>query len=423
MSNAIIFIPRSPFLNSDRVMPTLGPLYLKSFLESKGHSIYVNDFSDVEDISDLEDFDVIGISTTTPQYYEGGGGRDLGIALKEKYPNKKIIIGGAHAKNYFEETIKENIFDNIFRGDGELAFLDLLNGKEMPQVVSYPSLTKEEINSFPIPWRNEKYLGKYSYKISDKKSTTAMAGRYCSMKCKFCEERDSKLILYNVDKVKQDLKKIKEIGFNGLMFYDDILTVNESRTRDLCRIIKSLDLVFRCNGHVGILSRNNTVLEDLVSAGCDEICLGIESGDQETLSTIGKGNKVEQIFLATQNILDKGMKISSYLMIGLPGESKKTIENTEKYIAKFQDNPNFNFDLTIFYPYRYTYIRENIKEFDLNLHLENSKGLYKGIDGSSECCVSTSSLNREDIINERKRIIETYKKNFRGYQNPKHDNN
>ena len=43
MKRIIIFTPRSEFLESDRVMPPLGPLYLKSFIESYGHHVEIND--------------------------------------------------------------------------------------------------------------------------------------------------------------------------------------------------------------------------------------------------------------------------------------------------------------------------------------------------------------------------------------------
>ncbi len=414
MTNSIIIIPRSKFLDSDRVMPTLGPLYLKSFLESKGHLVDIDDSPDINNLPNLERYNVIGISSTTPQYFAENGGKDIAKKIKEKYPDKKLIIGGAHAKNYFNELVNDNIFDHIVRGDGERAFLDILEGKNLALVVNYPQLKKEEIDSFPIPWRDKDYLSKYKYNIFGKRATTAITGRYCPMQCKFCEERGSGLVLYSAQKVKEDLEAIKKAGFEALMFYDDIFSISEKRIEELCDIIKSLDLTFRCNGHAKIMSRNKEVLQKLKEAGCVEICIGIESGDQKILDIIEKGNKIEECFSATKNILNEGLKISAYLMIGLPGENKETIANTEKYIAQFSDNPNFTFDLTIFYPYRHSYIRENINEFDLNLHLEGSKGLYKGAGGASECCVSTSALSREDIIAERERLINKYKNNFRG---------
>ena len=414
MSKAIMFIPRSPFLDSDRVMPFLGPLYLKSFLESKGHEISINDDSDLENLPNLEKFDVVGISTTTPQYYVSKGGREIAKKIREKYPHKKLLIGGAHAKNYFQETIEDKLFDNIIRGDGEMAFLDVLEGKNLPKVISYPPLNKEQINSFPIPWREKEYLEKYNYFIGGKRATTAMTARYCPMSCKFCEERDSKIVLYNQENVDRDLQSIKDCGFDALMFYDDILPLNTKRTKELCDVIKNHNLLFRCNGHAKIMSKNKEVIKQLADSGCVEVCLGIESADQKILNTIDKKNSVKEIFDATENVLNENLKLSAYLMIGLPGESKETIQNTERYISKFANNPFFSFDYTIFYPYRHTYIRENMEEFDLRIHLEGSTGAYKQSKGMSECCVSTSSLSRKEIIEERERIIKKYRERFRG---------
>ncbi len=412
MSKSLIIIPRSPFLNSDRVMPTLGPLYLKSFLESHGHSISIEDTPDNADLDNLDSFDVIGISTTTPQYHLGGN--SIAKELREKYPSKKLIIGGAHAKYYFEELGKENLFDHIIRGDGQKPFLNILENKNVPAIINSPNLTEEEINSYPTPWRDKEYLSKYKYTVNGKKSTTAMTGLRCPMGCKFCEERNSGLTLISPEKIEEDLIALKNASFEGLMFYDDIFTLNEKRMNSICKVIKPHNLIFRCNGHAKLLSRKPETLNTLIDAGCVEICVGIESGDQRILDAVGKGTKITDIYQSTENILNCGLKISAYVMIGLPGESEATISNTEKYISRFSNNPGFGFDLTIFYPYKHTYIRENINKFDLNMHLEDSPGYYKGINGNSDCHVSTSSLSREDIINQRNRLTRTYQEAFRG---------
>jgi len=414
MSKAIIFIPRSNFLDSDRVMPTLGPLYLKSFLESKGHQIDIEDSPNLSDLNELEKYDFFAISCTTPQYYEINGGKDLAKRLREQYPEKKLIIGGAHASYYYQDLIKDGLFNHIVRRDGEKAFLEILEGEDLPLVISYPLLSEEEMNSFPLPWRDKNYLSKYKYQISGVDSTTAITGKNCPMGCKYCENRHSGLTLFNLEHVDKEIQSIKAAGFNGIMFFDDIFILNEKRTKELCGVIKPYNIVFRCFGHAKILSRENNLIKILSDAGCKEIGFGAESGDQRILNTVGKGNRVDEIFKTTQKILNEGLKVSAFLMIGLPGESKESIENTERYIATFAKNPNFRFDYVPFFPYKGTYIREHIEEFDLKLHLDGSIGYYKGAGGSAECCVSTSQLSKEEIMAERERIIKTYPENFKG---------
>jgi radical SAM superfamily enzyme YgiQ (UPF0313 family) len=415
MTKSIIFIPRSYFLESDRVMPHLGPLYLKSFLESKGHQVNIEDCPEQFDFPKLEDYDIIGISATTPQYYEKNGGKDLAKKIRKNYPEKKIVIGGSHANNYYNELAKENVFTHIVRGDGELALNDIFNGKELPLVISYPQLSNEEMNSFPKPFRSLEYLTKYHYELFGKAATTLLTTRYCTMHCKFCEEKDTRLRIYEEGRVDEELGQIKDLGFEALMFYDDILPLNENRTKIITNLTKKHDFLFRCNGHAKIISRNKRILNYLADSGCKEICLGIESGDQEILDQIGKGNLVSEIFDATEAILERGMNVSAYLMIGLPGESKKSIEHTREYLNRFTDRKGFGFDLTIFYPYRFTYIREHMDEFDLKFYSEREQiGAYKKAGGESECCISTSNLSREDIIQQREMIIKDYSESFRG---------
>jgi len=416
MSKAVIFIPRSIFLDSDRVMPALGPLYLKSFLESKGHKIIVEDSPNLNDLTGLEEYDVLSISCTTPQYYEINGGKELAVRLRKQYPNKKLIIGGAHATYYTKELIEDNLFDHIVVKDGEKAFLDILNGKELPKVIIYPKLSEEEMNSYPIPWRDKDYLSKYKYQIEGIDATTAITGKNCPMGCKYCESRRSGISLFSPERVNAEIESIKKTGFNSIMFFDDIFALSEERVKELCNVIRPHNITFRCFGHAKLLSRNKNVIKMLADAGCKEIGFGAESGDQGILNIVDKGNKVDDIFMTTQNILDAGLNVSAFLMIGLPGESKESIRNTERYIETFANNPRFKFDYSIFFPYKSTYIREHPEEFDLKIHLDGSLGYYKGREGSSECCVSTSHLSREEIIAERDRILRTYKKNFKGVE-------
>ncbi|MFH1563256.1 MAG: radical SAM protein [Nitrospirota bacterium] len=412
MANVKIIIPRSEFLDSDRVMPAIGPLYLKSFLENKGHNVTIDDTPNEDSLGELDNYDVIGLSTTTPQYEIGG--RHLARQIKEIALHTKLIIGGTHAKFYTSDILEENLFDHIVRGDGEIAFLDILEGKNLPVVVSYPNLTEEEINSFPLPWRDKQYLSKYHYTIGDRNATTAITGKNCPMGCKYCESRRSGLTLFSVDRIDAEINSIKEAGFDSIMFFDDIFAINEKRTHELCDIIKPHNITFRCFGHAKLLHQNTKVLSMLAESGCKEVGFGAESGDQGILDTVGKGNKVEEVERTIANILIAGMRVSAFFMIGLPGESEQTICETERLIAKFAANSSFRFDYAIYYPYKGTYIRDHLQEFDIQFHLEGSIGYYKGSKGLSECCVSTSHLTQDQIISHRNRIIQRYQENFKG---------
>lgn len=409
MRKVIIFIPRSEFLESDRVMPPLGPLYLKSFIEFYGHHVEINDEPEAFPIEKIKDYDIIGYSCTTSQAQSAINHCKI---VKEMFPDKKTVIGGAHAKYYYEELLEDSPFDFIVSGDGEYSLLKIIENNVKDRLIEH-SMSINVMNNCPLPWRATRFLKQYQYYIKEKKATTAITGKFCPMNCKFCEARLSGLALYTLEHFEAELIDIKyNNGFNAIMYYDDIFAINLKRVKELCKIIKSHDIYFRCFAHARTFT--DEMGEILANAGCKIVCWGVESGHQKILDIIGKGTTVEMNYEMARKILKHGMKVVAYCMIGLPGENKETIAATEKFIDTFADNPDFTFDYTIFYPFRKTYIRENIAKYDLNLHLNNSKGFFKGKKGISECCVSTSTLTRKDIIKAKNQICQKYNMRFKG---------
>lgn len=413
MKKIIIFIPRSEFLESDRVMPSLGPLYLKSFIESHGHHVEINDEPETFPIEKIENYDIIGYSCTTPQSKSAINHCKM---IKKIFPDKKTVIGGSHAKYYHEELLKNSPFDFIILGDGEYSLLKIMQNNTNRLVKD--NMSVDVMNNCPLPHR-DKFLNQYHYYIKERRATTAITGKFCPMGCKFCESRYSGLVLYTPEHIEAEIIDIKDKGFNAIMYYDDIFAINLKRVKELCEVIKRHDIYFRCFAHAKTFT--NEMAKILVDAGCKIVCWGAESGHQKILDIIGKGTTVEMNYEMTNKILNHGMKAVAFCMIGLPGENKETIADTEKFIATFANNPDFTFDYTIFYPFQKTYIRENIKKYDLKIHLNDSIGYYKGKNGISECCVSTSSLTREDILKAKNRICKKYNIRFTGLKNEYYD--
>ena len=80
---------RSPFLQDDRIYPPLGLLYLKSAVlrEVAEAQVTIVDDYDLEDLTPLADFDVIGVSVMTPQRAEA---RRIVRRVKARWPGRKF---------------------------------------------------------------------------------------------------------------------------------------------------------------------------------------------------------------------------------------------------------------------------------------------------------------------------------------------
>ena len=118
----------------------------------------------------------------------------------------------------------------------------------------------------------------------------------------------------------------------SFIFYDDIFTLRRERLFKLCDNLRDLNITFRCNGRSGI----NT-LEDYIKlkeAGCEEIAFGIESGSQKMLDMINKGSTVEDNFKAITLAKEAGLITKAYLVVGFPGESQETVDETKAFMIR-----------------------------------------------------------------------------------------
>jgi radical SAM superfamily enzyme YgiQ (UPF0313 family) len=63
-------------------------------------------------------------------------------------------------------------------------------------------------------------------------------------------------------------------------------------------------------------------------AGCFKLGLGVESGDNAVLKTIGKGITVDEVRAAVKAIKDAGIAVDAYFILGHPNETRETVKRT-----------------------------------------------------------------------------------------------
>jgi len=114
-------------------------------------------------------------------------------------------------------------------------------------------------------------------------------------------------------------------------------------------------------------------------------------------------------YKATEYAKMQGLRVKAFLMIGLPGETMETIADTEKFIATSGID---DFQLSIFYPYKGTAIRDAIDKGQNSVDLMfigEGLGAYGQKGGSTESVIRTSCLSAEQLLTERDRIVKKYK--------------
>jgi radical SAM superfamily enzyme YgiQ (UPF0313 family) len=108
-------------------------------------------------------------------------------------------------------------------------------------------------------------------------------------------------------------------------FDDDTFNIQKARTIELCAKLKPLNLTWSCTSRV---TTDYETLKAMKDAGCRLLIVGYESGDQQILKNIKKGATIERARQFTKDCHKLGLVIHGDFILGLPGESRETINNT-----------------------------------------------------------------------------------------------
>ncbi|MBU2639833.1 MAG: B12-binding domain-containing radical SAM protein [Nanoarchaeota archaeon] len=357
---------------------SVGLAYLGSYLKNKGHEclIYNGDFilksetthgdllidyehyvSNIESDNNpyinktleelgrvMEEFkpDVVGITIITAKY---GIAKKIAKKLKEINPKIKIVVGGIHPTSLPEETVKEEEFDIVVRGEGEVSFYNLIESLEKKKplknvkgitykvnkkiIENLPELRVEDINSLPSPEWDLFYKWEEFHPNS---FGSIISSRGCPYDCTFCASKrlwGRKVRFRTPKNIFDEVKNThKKYGTTIFRFNDDTFTLDNKRTTEFCNMLihEKLNIKWGCDTRVD--SIDLPLLKLMKKAGCFQVCFGIESGSKEILKVIKKGINLDKVRTAFK--LTKKAKLESvgYFMMGFPTETKKQVWDT-----------------------------------------------------------------------------------------------
>ncbi|MBF0125997.1 MAG: B12-binding domain-containing radical SAM protein [Magnetococcales bacterium] len=417
--NVLLVSLRDPFMDSDRVMPPLGVMSLHAYLQSRGFASRIEIDFRFDQLQQYAGYTHIGVSCMTPQKEQAY--RILND-VKALYPEITVVLGGPHAKYYLHEC-RQHPFDYLVVGDGELALEEIVTGRVPAgeRIVIRP-VSQELMNRFPIPYREPEFLRQYDYLFQGIHASTILTAKGCPMACTFCEDARSKVKMYHGEYVGRQIEQIKQARFDGVMFFDDVFTLSRKRVQELTTEIAQHDIKYRCFGHARTMTSD--IARMLSRTGCIETGVGVESGSQKILDTVQKKTTVEQNRAYVRLCNSFGIRVKTFLMLGLPGEDHQTIQDTERFL-EFLMAQSFtghdgrmthnDFDMTIYFPYVGTEIRRQIDAEQSSVDLffcanpDDMSGFYKGTHGESEVVVHTAHMSPAELVRTQKRLLQTYK--------------
>jgi radical SAM superfamily enzyme YgiQ (UPF0313 family) len=338
----------------------LGIGYISAFVKRHGYRVRFTD-PNVQDIAapaiaDLvrrENPLLVGLSFMTPQFFTA---RKIVNEIKSQSTETPIVLGGAHPSVMPSRTLKEIPgADFIVYGEGEQTTLELLEtlsagGRDFARieglawrggdqiVVNPPRPPLEDLDQLPHLDRelaDQSLYHQQGFLSYSKKAAAIHTSRGCPGRCTFCAsgyKLASKVREHSLDYVMQEIDALRRrYDINYLLIKDDTFTMRRSRVREFCRLIKARhpDLKWHCMGRVNTI--NAELLATMKDAGLNDIFYGIESGNDAILKRCCKNITTEQVRQAVAATARLGIRSYGAFILGLPGDSPETIEQTIRF--------------------------------------------------------------------------------------------
>ena len=191
-----------------------------------------------------------------------------------------------------------------------------------------------DLDDLPLPLHERLPLDKQRMPMIKGPFTFIVTSRGCPAGCKYCIKHVSyqnSVRVRSAENIVEELEYLGALGITNIHMYADLFTVNREHVVSLCKLIieRGLKIRWTCNSRVDYVDEE--MLSLMGQAGCWLISWGIESSNEMVLKRARKGYKKEQAFKALKWARAAGIKNWGYFIIGLPGETEQSIQETIVY--------------------------------------------------------------------------------------------
>jgi hopanoid biosynthesis associated radical SAM protein HpnJ len=302
----------------------------------------------IDDVVPLaRDYDVVVLHTSTPSFPH-----DVKVAEALKAANPALRVGfvGAHVAVQRETALAASpAIDFVAGTEFDFTIQEVAQGRPLPSVagVSYrvngslartpdrPPLERMDELPFVVDvYRRDLVIEQYFIGYLLHPYVSLYTGRGCRSKCTFClwpqtvgghryRTRSVEHVLAEIAHARRLFPAVKEYFFDDDTFTDDL-----PRAEAIARGLGRLGVTWSCNAKANVPARTLAVLRD---NGLRLLLVGYESGSQAILNNIRKGTRVDVARRFTRDAKALGIKIHGTFIMGLPGETRETIEDTIRF--------------------------------------------------------------------------------------------
>ena len=383
-------------------------------LDCPPHNIGVEECLKIAD-----NYDHVIINTSTPTLKNDS---KVAEAIKERRPNTRIGFVGAHAAVLPTETLKASpAIDWVGRKEFDFTCKEVAEGRSLETIAGLSFKKDGRIihnperelihNMDELPWVADAYkrdldIEKYFIGYLMHPYISMYTGRGCPAQCTFCLWPQTigghKYRVRSADNVAAEMAYMKSIfpQVKEFFFDDDTFTANLPRAREIARKLAPMGLTWSCNSRANLEYDTIKFMKD---CGLRLFLVGYESGNDDTLKRIKKGVTTDEMRRFTKACHQAGVVIHGTFILGLPVETKETIEQTIRFA---QELDVFSLQVSLAAPYPGTELYEMARQNGWFVKKDKTDILHG--DGLQQSTLEYPGLNKDEIFEAVDRFYRTY---------------
>lgn len=369
--------------------------------------------------------DIVVVDTSTPSIRS-----DVQCAqqAKQRFPDAFVLLVGTHPSALPVETLAmSDTVDAVASGEYDHTLVELAqnlaDGKSPREVAglylrldgraSLPSKRKKIENLDDLPFVSSVYRRHlnhrhYFFAAANYPMIMIMTGRGCPFQCFFCvypqtfhsrryRTRSAENVAEEFAYIRRNFPDVREVGVE-----DDCFTAKPSHATRICEELVRRDnsLPWYCNvrGDVEL-----ELLRLMRRAGCRLVTVGFESGSQQVLDNMRKGERVERYLQFAEDARRAGLLVHGCIMAGCPGDTPETLEESYRLAIRL------NCDSMQFYPL-FVYPGTEAYEWAKNNNYLQTEDydLWLTREGLHNCVLSLPGLSAEELVQRCDHYLTRY---------------
>ncbi len=371
----ILLVSANTFTEPYPVYP-LGLDYVAGAIAA-GHQVQIADMNSLQDNDSLGKIirqfspDVIGISlrnidntdTTDPEGFVGKY-REL-IKVLRHHSKALLVLGGSGFTIFPEETMNALNADYGVIGEGERMALLLDAIENRKDISALPGVVTRQVRKvIPAPWRKKisrKFDGNHShlqFYLNNGGMLNLQTKRGCNFKCIYCtyphiEGRNLRLI--DPHEVAETALGLQKAGAKYFFITDSLFNSDHSHSIAVAQEFIKAGVTIPWGAFFAPLKGPADYFQTMADAGLTHAEFGTDSLSDPVLKSYCKPFRVDHVFESHQAAIDAGLYVAHYFLLGGPGETPDTLNETLSNVDRLESAVLFFFCSIRIYPYTALY--------------------------------------------------------------------